>query len=162
MGHPAQVANASSSCMWVTESAVCGGAVGSASALGGEPHARRRWAYAVSSPVVAGGVKPTAVGVARAADPPLVGAAGRGDGPGFSATSGGPQLDATRPRGYSTAGGHKHLQTPRRLSAPKPPLLAKWRGVSATSPTATPRHTHLQPQPRPTQPAARRTPSKSL
>ncbi len=61
MDHPAQAANASSLCMWVTESAVCGGAVGSASALGGEPHARRRWAYAVSSRAVAGGVKPTAV-----------------------------------------------------------------------------------------------------
>ncbi len=61
MDCPAQAANASSSCMWVTESAVCGGAVGSASALGGEPHARRRWAYAVSSRAVAGGVKPDAV-----------------------------------------------------------------------------------------------------
>ncbi len=61
MDCPAQAANASSSCMWVTESAVCGGAVGSASALGGELHARRRWAYAVSSRAVAGGVKPDAV-----------------------------------------------------------------------------------------------------
>ncbi len=60
MDCPAQAANASS-CMWVTELAVCGGAVGSASALGGEPHARRRWAYAVSSRTVAGGVKPNAV-----------------------------------------------------------------------------------------------------
>jgi hypothetical protein len=58
---PAQVANAFSSCLWATQSAVSGGAVGSASALGGELHARRRWAYAVSSRTVAGGVKPTAV-----------------------------------------------------------------------------------------------------
>ncbi len=161
MDHPAQAANASSSCMWVTESAVCGGAVSSASALGGDRRGR-----AGPMPYLArlllGASNPPLWEVARAADPPLVGAAGRGDGPGFSTTSGGPQLDATRPRGYSTAGGHKHLRTPRRLSTPKPPLLAKRRGVSATSPTATPRHTHLQPQPRPTQPAARRTPSKSL